>query len=49
MEIGLVYDAVKNEDVDIVLAYSTDPRIVAYDLVILEDDENFFHHMMLHR
>lgn len=42
MEIGLVYDAVKNEDVDIVLAYSTDPRIVAYDLVILEDDESFF-------
>jgi|SRR5690625_595352 len=42
MEIGLVYDAVKNKDVDIVLAYSTDPRIVAYDLVILEDDKNFF-------
>src|SRR5690625_1405891 len=42
MEIGLVYDAVKNGEVDIVLAYSTDPRIVAYDLVILEDDQNFF-------
>lgn len=42
MEIGLVYDAVKNEEVDIVLAYSTDPRIVAYDLVLLEDDKNFF-------
>lgn len=42
MEIGLVYDAVKNKEVDIVLAYSTDPRIVAYDLVILEDDKNFF-------
>lgn len=42
MEIGLVYDAVKNEEVDVVLAYSTDPRIVAYDLVILEDDKNFF-------
>lgn len=42
MEIGLVYDAVKNEEVDIVLAYSTDARIAAYDLVILEDDLNFF-------
>lgn len=42
MEVGLVYDAVNNEEVDIVLAYSTDPRIVAYDLVILEDDEKFF-------
>lgn len=42
MEIGLVYDAVKNDDVDVVLAYSTDPRIVAYDLKILEDDKSFF-------
>lgn len=42
MEIGLVYDAVKNGEMDVVLAYSTDPRIVAYDLQLLEDDKNFF-------
>lgn len=42
MEINLVYDAVNNGEVDIVLAYTTDPRIVAYDLVMLEDDRNFF-------
>lgn len=42
MEIGLVYDAVKNGDMDVVLAYSTDPRIVSYDLQLLEDDKNFF-------
>lgn len=42
MEIGLVYDAVKNEEMDVVLAYSTDPRIVEFDLKLLEDDENFF-------
>ncbi|HLR62390.1 MAG TPA: glycine betaine ABC transporter substrate-binding protein [Lentibacillus sp.] len=42
MEIGLVYDAVKKGEVDIVLAYSTDPRIVAYDLKILKDDKSFF-------
>jgi len=42
MEIGLVYDAVKNGEMDVVLAYSTDPRIVEYDLKLLEDDENFF-------
>lgn len=42
MDINLVYDAVKNGDVDIVLAYTTDPRIVAYDLVMLEDDRKFF-------
>lgn len=42
MEISLVYDAVKNEEFDIVLAYSTDPRIVSYNLQMLEDDESFF-------
>lgn len=42
MEISLVYDAVKSEEVDITLAYSTDPRIVEFDLVILEDDQKFF-------
>src|SRR5699024_10976903 len=42
MEIGLVYDALKNNEVDVTLAYSTDPRIDPYNLVILEDDKNFF-------
>ncbi|KAA6450685.1 osmoprotectant ABC transporter substrate-binding lipoprotein OpuCC [Bacillus swezeyi] len=42
MQIGLVYDAVKNGKMDIVLAYSTDGRIKAYDLKILKDDERFF-------
>lgn len=42
MDIGLVYKAVKNGDVDIVLAYSTDSRLKEYDLVTLEDDKNFF-------
>ncbi|MBP3040229.1 osmoprotectant ABC transporter substrate-binding protein [Bacillaceae bacterium Marseille-Q3522] len=42
MQIGLVYDTVKNGKMDIVLAYSTDGRIKAYDLKILEDDLRFF-------
>lgn len=42
MEISLVYDAVNDEKMDIVLAYSTDARIPAYNLVALEDDKNFF-------
>lgn len=42
MQIGLVYDAVKNEKMDIVLAFSTDGRIKAYDLKILEDDKKYF-------
>ncbi|WP_082883880.1 osmoprotectant ABC transporter substrate-binding protein [Bacillus sp. SJS] len=42
MQIGLVYDAVKNKKMDIVLAFSTDGRIKAYNLKILEDDKNYF-------
>ncbi|MGG3942208.1 osmoprotectant ABC transporter substrate-binding protein [Peribacillus psychrosaccharolyticus] len=42
MQIGLVYDAVKNEKMDIVLAYSSDGRIKAYDLQLLEDDMQYF-------
>ncbi|WP_082423245.1 osmoprotectant ABC transporter substrate-binding protein [Paenibacillus dakarensis] len=42
MEISLVYSAVANKQVDIVLAYSTDSRLKAYELQTLEDDEQFF-------
>ncbi|GAA2906488.1 osmoprotectant ABC transporter substrate-binding protein [Enterococcus pseudoavium] len=42
MQIGLVYDAVDAGKMDIVLGYSTDGRIASYDLVMLEDDLNFF-------
>lgn len=42
MQIGLVYDALKNESIDAALGYTTDGRIAAYDLVTLEDDKHFF-------
>lgn len=42
MEIGLVYGAINNESMDVALGYSTDGRIDAYDLIILEDDLNLF-------
>lgn len=42
MEIGLVYNAVYNKKMDIVLGYSTDGRIDSYDLVLLEDDLHLF-------
>lgn len=42
MEQSLVYQAVSNQQVDIVLAYSTDPRLKEYDLITLEDDKKFF-------
>ncbi|MDO5718819.1 MAG: osmoprotectant ABC transporter substrate-binding protein [Tissierellia bacterium] len=42
MEIGLVYDAINNKNMDLALGYSTDGRINAYDLVTLEDDLHLF-------
>ncbi|OJG75348.1 glycine betaine/carnitine/choline ABC transporter glycine betaine/carnitine/choline-binding protein [Enterococcus quebecensis] len=42
MQIGLVYDAVAANKMDVVLGYSTDGRIGSYNLVILEDDLHFF-------
>lgn len=42
MQIGLVYDALKNNKLDVSVGYSTDGRIAAYDLKILEDDRKFF-------
>ena len=35
MQIGLVYDALKNKKLDVALGYTTDGRIAAYDLVVL--------------
>ena len=42
MQIGLVYDALEANSMDIVLGYSTDGRIASYDLIVLEDDLNLF-------
>lgn len=42
MQIGLVYQAAANQKMDVVLAYTTDGRIKAFDLYTLEDDLQFF-------
>lgn len=42
MSPNLVYDALKNNDHDVVLAYSTDARIDSYNLKTLKDDLQFF-------
>lgn len=42
MQIGLVYDAVNNGKMDMVLGYSTDGRIASYHLKMLKDDKQFF-------
>ncbi len=42
LDVGLLYSAVAEGDVDISAAASTDGRIPALDLVLLEDDMGFF-------
>jgi len=38
MDAALMYEAIRTQSVDVIGAYSTDGRIAAYDLVVLEDD-----------
>lgn len=42
MDVGLMYSALEQGDVNIIAAYSTDGRIQAMDFVLLEDDLGFF-------
>ena len=42
MSLGLVYQAVNSGKMDVVLAYSTDGRIKAFNLKTLVDDKKFF-------
>ncbi len=42
MEIGLMYEALRSEKVDVISGFSTDGRIAAYNLRVLEDDLNYF-------
>ena len=42
MNAGLMYDALRDGEVDLIAGYSTDGRIDAYDLRVLEDDRGYF-------
>lgn len=42
MDTGLVYEALKNGDVEVGLVFATDGRIPAFDFVTLEDDKGYF-------
>lgn len=42
MEHSLGYRAISNQDVDVIDVYSTDAKIKTLDLVVLEDDLDFF-------
>ena len=39
---GLRYTAIKDSKTDVADAFSTDGKLISYNLVILEDDKNFF-------
>ncbi|TVP85744.1 MAG: glycine/betaine ABC transporter substrate-binding protein [Acholeplasmataceae bacterium] len=42
MQIGLVYTAIGADQVDVAIIFTTDGRLEQYDLVVLEDDLNYF-------
>ncbi|WP_432414934.1 glycine betaine ABC transporter substrate-binding protein [Chromohalobacter israelensis] len=42
MDSSLVYQALRDEQVDVGLVFATDGRIPAFDFQVLEDDQNFF-------
>ncbi|MDX9916935.1 MAG: glycine betaine ABC transporter substrate-binding protein [Gudongella sp.] len=42
MDPALMYQALVQGDVDVISAFATEGRIVAFDLVLLEDDKQFF-------
>lgn len=42
MDSGLVYQALRDKNVDVSMGFATDGRIAAFGFVILEDDKNYF-------
>lgn len=42
MDAGLLYGAIDEGEVDVIVAFATDGRVSEFDLRILEDDQNFF-------
>ncbi|MFW6120220.1 MAG: glycine betaine ABC transporter substrate-binding protein [Petrotogales bacterium] len=42
MEIGMTYEAVNRGQIDVAMVFATDGKLMKYDMVILEDDKNFF-------
>jgi len=42
MDPGLMYQALRQKDVDVIMAFTTDGRIPEYHLAILKDDKQFF-------
>lgn len=42
IEHGLAYEAIRNGEIDLIDAYTTDGKLLKYPLILLEDDLNFF-------
>lgn len=42
MDPGLIYQAIRDDHVDAIMGFSTDGRIPAYQLQVLQDDKHFF-------
>lgn len=42
MDSGLLYNALKDGQVDVSVGFATDGRIKGFDLIVLEDDQQFF-------
>jgi len=42
MKLGLTYEALKDEQVEVSMGFATDSRIKAYNLINLEDNKKFF-------
>lgn len=42
MDSGLVYQALRDKQVDLALVFATDGRIPAFDFVVLKDDKQYF-------
>lgn len=42
MQSGLIYQALKDDQIDVGLGFATDGRIKGFNLVVLEDDKNYF-------
>ena len=48
MEPKLRYQAVESGDINLIDAYSTDAELKQYDMVVLEDDKRYSHHIKVH-
>lgn len=42
MDVGLMYTAIANDAVDVIVAYATDARVIKLNLTLLDDDKLFF-------